>query len=405
MKIPFYDGKTRVELETSPLDVLHIHGLESPPNLTLEEVHREIQEGLANPLEFAPLRECIMAGDQVVLPIAPGIPQGERMVQQIVDYLEALPSEHLPGKITLLQPYAGMLAPISSKNVELEIVTHTPEKKESFALLGLDETGESLVVHRLLFDADVVFPVGVFQPADSTGYYGIHTPIYPLFSDAQTQRRYRFFGRQLHETQHEQMHRLQREVAEVTRQLGVTLTLQVVPGIPMRGNSGIARIFVGEYRQVLRDGYSFYRDLWTLQEERQPGVVLATITTETPQKSWEDISRALVNASRRLEPGGVLLLCGEIPNPWPISLEIYQNSRDAHTAIRTIHRQESPDAQIILDILPLLQDYRIFFWKPEEGERLEEINITPLKNQEEMYRLLSHSGSCLILPDAHRIIV
>lgn len=405
MKIPFYDGKTLVELDTSPMEVLHIHGLESLPNLTLDEVDREIQEGLEKPLEFASLRECIVAGDQVVLPIAPGIPCGERIVQQIIDYLESLPPEHLPGKISLLQPYDGMLSPISGTKIEVELVTHDPEKKEAFALLGLDETGESLVIHRLLFDADVVFPVGVFQPAGTTGYYGIHTPIYPLFSDAPTQRRYRFFGRQLHETQHERMHLLQQEVAEVTRQLGVTLMLQVVPGISMRGNSGIAGIFVGEYRQVLRDGYSLYRDLWTLQETRQPGAVLATISTRSSSENWENISKALVNASRRLEPGGAILLCAEFPTPWPISLEIYQNSLDPQVAARAIHRQESHDAQIILDILPILQDYRIFFWQPKEGERLEEINITPLESQEELYRLLQHSGVCLILPDAHRIIV
>ncbi|MDO4583427.1 MAG: hypothetical protein Q4D62_04910 [Planctomycetia bacterium] len=405
MKIPFYDGKKHVELDTSPIDVLHIHGEESLPNLTLAEVDEKIRDGLENPLEFAPLRECIMVGDQVVLPIAPGIPQGERIVRQVVDYLENLPPEHQPGKITLLQPYAGMLSPISGGKVEVEIVTHNPEKKEHFALLGVDSTGESLVLHRLLFDADVIFPIGVFQPADTTGYYGIHTPIYPLFSDAQTQRRYRFFGRQLHETQHEQMHQLQHEVAEVTRQSGVTLMLQVVPGIPMRGNSGVAGIFVGEYRQVLRDGYSLYRDLWTLLEERQPEVVLATITSESSPQEWENISRALVNASRRLEPGGVILLCADFPASWPISLEIYRNSQDVPTAVRAIHRQESPDAQFILDILPILRDYRIFFWQPEEAERWEEMNITPLENLEELYRLLRHSGTCLVLPDAHRMIL
>ena len=68
---------------------------------------------------------------------------------------------------------------------------HDPANRRNLAYLAASEGGQPILFNRLLTDADVVLPVGCMQREHSAGYFGIHTTIYPEYSDQHTQARFR----------------------------------------------------------------------------------------------------------------------------------------------------------------------------------------------------------------------
>ena len=54
------------------------------------------------------------------------------------------------------------------------------------AYLAATDDGEPIMLNRLLTDADVVLPIGCLHSEPPTGYFGIHTPVFPTFSDHET---------------------------------------------------------------------------------------------------------------------------------------------------------------------------------------------------------------------------
>ncbi|MDO4629059.1 MAG: lactate racemase domain-containing protein, partial [Planctomycetia bacterium] len=307
----------------------------------------------------------------------------------------------------------------------VKILKHHPDQKEEMALLGVTESNETLVIQRALFEAEFVLPIGYFQSKNTPGYVGIHTPIYPAFSDTETQKRFLGFGPKMHVTQHALMHELEREIEDATRQLGVFCMMQILPGIPQvevsimepseilevskntesLKMSGIARILVGNYEEVARDGYSQYQEIWTNLTSQKADLVLATITGRD-SGSWTTVMRALENAAKIADAdNGVIVLCTELTGELPRSLEIYRQVQDTETAEKFIRREKLPDADSAVSMINILSQYRVFFISRLDGELLEDINIMSLESVADLERLIANTGKCTILPDVHRMIM
>ncbi|MBE6428877.1 MAG: hypothetical protein E7028_09945 [Planctomycetaceae bacterium] len=408
-----YGLDSELKISSDDQNLLYFHGQNTPTALGAEELLSEVRQSLETPINFPSFRECLLDDDRLVIPIAPGIPQIELILQSVLKYVFSGPEIHRPAYVTILRtkedeaagkPRLEKILSDESMKKRVEIVTHHPEKKEETAWLGVAATNETIVINRKMFDAEMVLPIGYFLPKNTSGNLGIHTAIYPLFSDEQTQKRYENYGPQLHASNHELMHQLKDEAAEATRQLGVQCMIQVVPGIPARGKTGIARVMVGEFHELEVDGYSLYREIWTNHSSQKPELVLASVTG-TAASDWSSVMAALVNASR-LAPndGGIIVLCSELGGELPRSLEIWRHVQNFETAAKFIRREELPDAALAVEMLRVLTTHRVFFLSRLDGNLLEEIGIMPLTDEMEFERLLAKCHSFSILPDAQRII-
>ncbi len=272
------------------------------------------------------------------------------------------------------------------------------------ALLGVSETDETLVIHRKLFDAEFVLPIGFFLPKGTPGHAGIHTAVYPTFSDEETHKRFKDFGPVLHAANHKLQHELEKETAEATRQLGVLCMLQVVPGVPSPGSSGIARILTGNYLDVESDGYSLYREIWTNLSNQRPRVVLTSVTGNE-STSWYWAMRALECASKVADPDdGIIVLCSDLEGEFPRALEIYRQVQDLDPTEKFIRREALPDAGLMMAGLRVIHDFRVFFVSNLDPDFLEDINVFPLDGADDLERLVKNSGSVTILPDVQRMI-
>ena len=109
----------------------------------------------------------------------------------------------------------------------IRVRTHEPANRRNLAYLAASEEGEPILLNRMLTDANVVLPVGFAQPDRATGYYGIHTILYPEFSDIKTQARFRRHDRFGDNARHRQ---LRHEVNHVAWLLGVNFTVRSCRG-------------------------------------------------------------------------------------------------------------------------------------------------------------------------------
>jgi len=414
MKIQFPFGRSNsLNLDLPSESVLYAHTREGVENIPLAELPGTVARALAEPLGFPPLRDCLLDDDHLVIPVAPEVPQIETILRAVLDHVFSGPTEHQPARVTVLQTRTDeelgvirsaleSLPPGFQKRVELK--THHPEKKEEMAFLGVAETNETLVIHRELFDAEFVLPIGFFLPKGTPGHTGIHSAVYPTFSDGETRKRFRDFGPTLHATRHELHHELENEAAEATRQLGVLCMLQVVPGVPGPESSGVARVLAGDFHEVETDGFSLYQEIWTNLSNRRASVVLASVTGPEAA-SWRWVTLALDRASKVADPdGGAIVLCSELAGELPRAVEIYRQTQALEPAEKFIRREELPDAELMIAGLKTLSAYRVFFISGLDAELLEELGVMPLDGAADVERLIQNSGPVTILPDAQRMI-
>ena len=141
--------------------------------------------------------------------------------------------------------------------------------------------------------------------ARATGYFGIHTPIFPTFSDETTLSRFRRLdalgknGPCKRDLNH--------EVDHVAWLLGVNFTIQLVPAAGDR----ILHVLAGESKAVYRRGQQLYDDAWSWAVARRASLVVAAIEGGV-QQTWENFGRALEASEALVEDGGAIAVCCDL---------------------------------------------------------------------------------------------
>ena len=425
MKYHFpYGADSVLKLDVSD-DSSHFFLRRTRKSVPGEGIRGLISRRLSAPRGYPPLGACLMPGDHVVIPLAPGVPRAEEILAGILEYLfspEESSEDTFTGRVTILRPPgdAGrtgvsdeeMLRRILEKTPEtprecVALRTHAPAEKKHLALLGVSAEDEPLVVSRDLFDADFILPVGVFTPREKPGDDGFSGAIYPAFSDENTQKRFREGSRAARRK--ETREKLAAETREITRLLGILPAVWVLPNIP-RGHSGekdetgVADVLAGAYEEIFRKGYSRYRRMWRPEDRPLAEIVVASITGGTESQTWENVAAALRNAAHFAEEEAMIFLASDISSPLGPAMRTYRRLQDPDMSLRKIRREDFPDAELARSIIPLLHRFRVYFISPLDEELLGDLNISRLEDLSDMRRLVARSEMCVFLPDAHRVV-
>lgn len=180
-----------------------------------------IREALSSPRGFPTLSQTVFPGDRVLLaPDAEIATETAILAEMVQIFLE---TELAAEEITVLfgnneQADSETLRTLVPEGVR--ILLHQPERRDRLAVLGVNDADEPIVLARELVDADMVFSVGRFRRRRSKGHFGLHSAIFPRFSDQETRLRFE-------SAKDSQRRRLEAEVEEVARQLGVVFTMQL----------------------------------------------------------------------------------------------------------------------------------------------------------------------------------
>ena len=278
-------------------------------------------------------------------------------------------------------------------------MTHDPRDRAGMAYLAATEAGEPIMLNRLLTDADVVLPIGCIHGEKTTGYFGIHTAVFPTFSDHETLARFRRLDALGLDGPCKGD--LKGEVENVAWLLGVNFTIQLVPA----AGDGVLHVVAGRSEAVRRRSRELYAAAWSCLVARRASLVVAAIEGSRVQQTWENLGRTLETAGALVEEGGAIAVCCDLAaKPGP-GVQRLAGARSRERALRHIRKDRPADALPAAQLAQALDRDRVYLLSGLDPALVEELEMTPIADGDELLRLARRHDSCILLANAPRAMV
>lgn len=375
---------------------------QAPP---LDDPEAAAGKALREPLEYPPLALCTTPGDRVVLALDERLPQGGQIAAAVIQALASagVQSDGITVLRTARDADAGLGDPgpwlPEGLRASIALAAHDPDDREAIAYLAATDEGEPILLNRLLTDADLVLPIGCVRQRGAAGYHGVHSPIFPNFSDRRTMLR--FLSRESDDRRERGKKDLIEEADHVGWLLGVAFTIQVVPGPGDR----LLHVLAGEAGEVSKRGQELYREAWRCSVPRRASLVVAAIEGGSEQQTWENVGRALAAAGRLVEDDGAIAICSEIASDPGPALAQLRTGGGREYVKQTIRRSHPPDALSAAQVLQALDRVRVYLLSRLDETLVEDLEIAPIAETDELVRLTQRHASCILLANAPRAIV
>lgn len=396
-----YGFKSAVTLEFASTTIVGQFG--RPAMSRLVDPEASAAEALANPLEYPSLARATTPGDRVTVALEPAVPCADQMVAAVVGALAI--AGIAPDGVTVLRTAtderagAGDPRPILPPSLaeSIAVVTHHPAERERMAYLAAADNGEPILLHRAVVDADVVVPVGCIHNPSAAGFHGIYGAIYPTFSDERTQKR--FHSPAALDVRGGPKSKVIERVDQVGWLLGAAMTMQVIPG----AGDDLLHVLAGEAQAVSRRGHELYERAWGGTVSQRASLVIATI--EGRQQTWDNLGRALAAAELLVEDDGAIVICCDLAGePGPAVARLAApGSREA--ALREIRKDRPDDAQAAAQLAQAQQRARVYLLSKLAPSLLEDLELAPVTDPDDIGRLARRHASCIVLANAPRTMV
>jgi len=278
-------------------------------------------------------------------------------------------------------------------------VTHDPDDRDGIAYLAAADSGEPILLNRLITDADVVLPIGSTGGGAAAGSHGVFGPIYPTFSDLRTLARFQSLD-SIDARQHETKS-LAREADHVGWLLGASFAVQVIPS----GGDAIMHVLAGEAGAVGRRAAKLYEALWRSSVPRRASLVVAGIKGISAHQTWHNVGLALERAGKLVLDGGAVVICCDVdrrPEP-PCESPLSEGDPDEQPKPTTDQRPEDllPSSQLAL----ALARGQVYLLSRLDQSLVEDLGMAPVANHEELARLAARHQSCILLSNAAHAMV
>lgn len=394
-----YGPDSAVELEFSEGVLLAECG--QPPEST-RTPSVVVAEALANPLDYPPLQQSMVVGDRVVVALESGVPQASEVVGTVVRTL--ISSGIAPDGITVLRTQTdaeagiGDPAPWLDPEVreQITLITHNPTDRQAMAYLAATESGEPIILNRVLTDADIVLPVGCIQARPAGSFRNVSSYVFPSFSDQRTLLRFRAVESRT--AQAAQRKQLAEEVRHVGWLLGLTFTIQIVPGPGDR----ILHALAGETTAVQRRARELYEAAWRCSVPRRARLVVAGIEGGDAQQTWHNVGRAAAAAGALVEDGGAIAICCDVASEPGPAVQRLAAAPSREEALRQIRKEHPADALTAAQLAHVLRRAKVYLLSRVNETVLEDLEIAPITESEDLVRLTKRFDSCILLANAPR---
>ncbi len=372
----------------------------APRGEPIDDPVAAVAAALLDPLDFPPISQATVPGDQIVLAVDRAVPQAEAVVAGVVHALlegNAQPSDLM---IVTTDPDASRLTALLAEEVRAQIgvATHDPQATDAIGFLANSQEGKQIRFHRSLLEADVVLPIGTLRLDEGLSYFGINACLFPTFSDRETIDRFRSPG-----TTGTEVHQRRRaeEAEEAAWLLGSQFTLHVTPG---PGDS-ILHVLAGDARSVAKRGRALCEAAWRHQSQTRAELVIASIEGGTEHQTWDNFSRALFSASRAVRDGGAIVLCTEIGcSPGP-ALQQLKGEADDEQLIHALKRERSDDAMAAALLVTERLRARVYLLSNLSRDDVEELGIGYVGSADDVQRLSRQFESCILLGNAQHAML
>jgi len=402
-----YGKRATVELECGAGPPFECGSPAGPP---LADVPGAVAEALNNPLDYPPLAKATTPGDRVVLALEPGLPHTAEVVAAVVERLVDAPVD--PDGITVLVTRADadgtddprFLIPQPLRR-RIGLAVHDPGDRRQLAYLAAAESGEPILLGRVLHEADLVLPVGCVQGESASGYFGIHGLLYPGFADERTLHRFRALGSRGGQDRSGSANARRRALAEeadhVAWLLGVNFTIQLVPA----AGDGVLEVLAGQSDAVARRARERYHAAWDRTVPEPTSLVVAAIAGGRRQQTWENVGRALEAALEVVEDGGAIAVCCELAEKPGPAVKRIGTPGSRRAALKRINKDRPPDALPAAQLARALDRGQVYLLSRLEPAVVEDLDMVYVAAPEELARLARRHRTCTLLSDAPRAVV
>jgi nickel-dependent lactate racemase len=277
---------------------------------------------------------------------------------------------------------------------QVRLETHDPDERGHLGYLAATPKGRPIYLNRSVCDADLVVLVGCMRPEHAVTYHGAKGGLYPTFSDAQTQRRFRH--PKLINGDADLVDRARGEVKRVGWLAGMQFTVQVIPG----ADDTALAIFSGEADSVERAGRDRCRTAWEPTVPQRASLVMSALSGGANQQTWDNVGRALAGALRIVADDGVIVLCTELSEPPGPALEQLVDAEDPHAALHKVQKLRLADTLPATELAEALQRVRVYLLSQLDETLVEDLGMGAVTDAEDLVRLARRHPSCILLADA-----
>jgi nickel-dependent lactate racemase len=230
-----------------------------------------------------------------------------------------------------------------------------------------------------------------------SGYSGAEAALYPALSDEAT--RLELYEQLSMEVPGQEPWPVRKEAVEVAWLLGAPFILQVIEAEGVE----IAHI-VGGMVDSSVDGQQLLDARWRTRVAERADTVVATVTGEPAHHDFTDLARALGCASRVVKPRGRIILLSRAAPELGTGADLLRQAGDPDQALRLLRQQPPPDMNAAYEWTRAVAEASVYLLSELPSELAEDLFVTPLEQVGQVQRLLEQNGSCLFLPDAHKML-
>ncbi len=396
--LPIEVGRESLTLEIPTDQLIRLDRPACPPPLA--EPVQAVRDALESPIRYPALRRALTPDDHVAVVVDEHLPRVGELVTAVLEHIAE--AGVAPAAITLLcpptsskQPWLEEL-PDAFQDVRLEV--HAPGDRNRLAYLATTKAGKRVYLNRSAVDADqlVVLTGPHFDAV--LGYAGAEGSIYPAFGDAETRTKADAAVTSAPPTDH--AWHVRREAGEVSWLLGAPFYVQVIEGPGDR----IVQVLAGSVDSAA-DGRRWLDRCWRATAAAPADLVIAAIGGDPARQDITDMSRALACAGRVVRPDGIIaLLCATAPQIGDGFAQM-QKADEPDDAFRILRENPPADWPAALLWLEAVRKAHVYLLSGLPAETAEGLFTTPIEHARQVQRLIDAGGSCLVLPDAHKLLV
>jgi len=372
----------------------------TPRGRPLDNPAAAVADVLDDPLDYPPLARSTTPADRVVLALDQCVPRAGEVVAAVIRTL--VEAGVHPDGISVLRTRSDVDAgrgdpsrllpqPVAER---LTLLAHDLTDRRRLAYLAPTKAGEPILLNRAIQEADLVLPIGCLHGEATAGYYGVHTPVFPTFSDRRTAERFCWPG--LLEADGSSRRRLAGEVDEVAWLLGINFTIQLIPAAGDR----VLHVLAGQSEAVRRRSRQLYEAAWSWPVPRPASLVVAAIEGDSSLQTWQGFGRALDATVAVVEDGGSIAVCCDLAEPPGAAMQQMVGARSRRAALRQIHKERLLDALPAAQLARALDRGKVYLLSRLDPSLVDALDMIYVAAPDELARLARQHQSCILLANA-----
>lgn len=366
-----------------------------PESLPKGEIRQAVLTALNAPVDYPPLRQALVPGDQVTIPFDASIPDGKAVLEAVYDVLRDAGVES--SAIHLLMgptPASGELRELPGAS---PVSRHDPDDRSSHAYLAATSKGRRVYLNRLITDADFVLPIGRLGYDPALGYCGSWSVLYPGMSNAETTQAFAAIATDDPADRNHDRPALT-ESTEVSWLLGTQFQIGIVDGV-----DGPAAILAGRDSQVLAQGKQAVDSAWSFRVDRSADLVVAGIGGPGQTTGASELAQGLATAMRLVRRGGKIVALSRATGALGPAVQRLMSLEDPGVGVAALKGAEAePDYVAARQLARALAWADVYLLSGFDEQDVEALGIVALAKPPEAGRLAASAASVTFVSRAER---